>query len=662
MFDAPPTVDAVVVTAPRLPDAPAAAVFSSVQVDPRLLDARPRVDEALKSAPGASLFRRQGSAIANPTTQGLSLRSIAPSGAGRALVTLDGAPLNDPFGGWVIWSQVQPSTLGAAQIVRGAGAGPYGAGALTGVVRLQTADGTQDDLQLELSGGGQGYGRAAVMARGADRRLLVSGAYERFDGQTPVRGPRRGSADVPIGLESTGLSAAFGDQIGDVAVGVRVAGWREKRGAGLVGADSVASGKSLAATAARQAQEGRPGWRLQAWAVESDLRNGSVATAADRNSTTAANDQYATPAQGYGLNAALRGSWWEIGIDGRLFEGESRERFRNMGGAFTRTRLAGGQASVAGLYGEAWRENGPLLMTAGVRLDRWSSSDARRQERDIQTGAMTLDEHPADRDGVTPTGRAGLRYAVSDRLHLRAAAYSGFRPATLNELHRPFRVGNDITEANAGLEPERLFGGELGVGGDLAGLTWSLSAFATRLEDAIANVTIGAGPGTFPVAGFVPAGGVLRQRQNVGHIEASGMEIEASKDFGDDLRLRAALSGTDAEVNGAAAAPQLTGKRPAQAPRWTVTAGGEWRMNTVLTASLDLRYESARWEDDLNTRRLSSALTTDVRLDADLGRHARLFVAADNLFDAKVETVESADGLESFAPGRLVRVGMVLKR
>ena len=33
----------------------------------------------------------------------------------------------------------------------------------------------------------------------------------------------------------------------------------------------------------------------------------------------------------------------------------------------------------------------------------------------------------------------------------RAAAYSGFRPATLNELHRPFRVGNDITEANAAL-------------------------------------------------------------------------------------------------------------------------------------------------------------------------------------------------------------------
>src|SRR5918912_1321276 len=111
----PPEVEVVVVHAPAL--AP--------------------LDEALKQAPGLSLFRRTGSAAANPTTQGISLRSIAPSGAGRTLVTLDGAPQNDPFGGWVIWSALPPEGLDGVTIVRGAGAGPYGAGALTGVVALQ---------------------------------------------------------------------------------------------------------------------------------------------------------------------------------------------------------------------------------------------------------------------------------------------------------------------------------------------------------------------------------------------------------------------------------------------------------------------------------------------------------------------------------------------
>ena len=60
--------------------------------------------------------------------------------AGRTLVTLDGVPLNDPFGGWVIWSQAPTESLSGLDIVRGAGAGPWGAGALTGVIHLRERD------------------------------------------------------------------------------------------------------------------------------------------------------------------------------------------------------------------------------------------------------------------------------------------------------------------------------------------------------------------------------------------------------------------------------------------------------------------------------------------------------------------------------------------
>ena len=61
--------------------------------------------------------------------------------------------------------------------------------------------------------------------------------------------------------------------------------------------------------------------------------------------------------------------------------------------------------------------------------------------------------------GVTPTGRLAVRRELEGASYLRAAACAGFRPPTLNELHRPFRVGNDVTEANPGLKPERLYGG-----------------------------------------------------------------------------------------------------------------------------------------------------------------------------------------------------------
>ena len=128
----------VVVQAARLPPAagdPAFSIVADRSDDP----ARPATgcDDALATAPGFSLFRRTSSLGANPTTQGVSLRGIAGSGASRALVTLDGVPQNDPFGGWVIWTGLPAEAISGATLVRGAGAGPYGAGALTGVVALQ---------------------------------------------------------------------------------------------------------------------------------------------------------------------------------------------------------------------------------------------------------------------------------------------------------------------------------------------------------------------------------------------------------------------------------------------------------------------------------------------------------------------------------------------
>ena len=98
--------------------------FSSVELDQPALLQSPELDRSLEQVPGLSLFRRDSSLSANPTTQGVSLREIAPSGASRALVTLDGVPQNDPFGGWVIWSALPAEDIAQAQIVRGAGTGP----------------------------------------------------------------------------------------------------------------------------------------------------------------------------------------------------------------------------------------------------------------------------------------------------------------------------------------------------------------------------------------------------------------------------------------------------------------------------------------------------------------------------------------------------------
>lgn len=661
-------VDEVTVTAARLPPAAGEAAFSVIRLGEEVLSSATRLDEALATVPAVSLFRRTSSLAANPTTQGMSLRAIAPSGAGRTLVTLDGVPLNDPFGGWVIWSQLPTEAVESLDVVRGAGAGPYGAGALTGVIQLRERDrgGVLDASVSEYGGVRLAGSGGANIGRG---RLSGGFLREVSDGYTPVRGAAAGAADTPLDLDVKSAFLRADIPVSDAALSLRAGAYEEKRGAGLVGARSTASGHVLSATLARRASEDHAGWRLQAWRRESDFANTSVAVAADRSATTPANDQYQTPTTGWGANAALRGRndglWggrleWEVGADARFNEGETRERFRYMGGQFTRDRVAGGHTSVAGLYGEGSLETGPWLIAGGLRLDGWKNEKGRRLERDRATGLAVLDERDPERSGEVVSARLAARRMIGGGWAARAAAYSGFRPATLNELHRPFRVGNDLTEADAGLVPETLQGVEAGLAFEGARSALTATLFWNRIEDAVVNVTIGQGPATFPRAGFVPAGGVLRQRRNAGTIEATGVEIGARRTIRGSLALTAAVAITDARMDGGVAAPQLTGLRPAQAPIWSANAGIDWRAHPRLTLAARVRYESRRFEDDLNSRILDAAATADVRADWTLNDRATVWLAADNLFDKAVEVSETGGGVAGYGPPRTLSLGLRL--
>src|SRR5207253_627391 len=177
----------------------------------------------------------------------------------------------------------------------------------------------------------------------------------------------------------------------------------------------------------------------------------------------------------------------------------------------TRRRLAGGQSWTSGAFAEASADVGGVTLTGGGRLDYWRISDGHLLERTIATGAVLRDEHDDLRHGWLPTARGGILAPVGDGFSLRSAAYLGWRMPTLNELFRPFRAGLDATAANPALDPERLAGAEAGIEYTRGPVQLSATAFVNRLKDAIANVTLGRGPGNFPGVGFVPAGGTYRE-------------------------------------------------------------------------------------------------------------------------------------------------------
>src|SRR4029079_807031 len=113
------------------------------------------LDDVLRQVPGFSLFRRSGGLTANPTSQGVSLRGVGANGASRALVLLDGVPLNSPFGGWVYWNRLSRERVENVHVNNNATSDLYGSGALGGVININSRTSPATFLDLEASGGNE---------------------------------------------------------------------------------------------------------------------------------------------------------------------------------------------------------------------------------------------------------------------------------------------------------------------------------------------------------------------------------------------------------------------------------------------------------------------------------------------------------------------------
>src|SRR5205814_5158198 len=127
-------------------------VPASVQVlTSDAIDSSPALlaDDVLRQVPTFSLFRRTSGLAAQPTTQGVSLRGIGPSGQSRTLVLLDGVPFNDPFGGWVYWSRVPLVSVDRVEITEGTTSSLYGNYAMGGVINIITSRPTRRTFELK---------------------------------------------------------------------------------------------------------------------------------------------------------------------------------------------------------------------------------------------------------------------------------------------------------------------------------------------------------------------------------------------------------------------------------------------------------------------------------------------------------------------------------
>ncbi len=658
----------VVVTGRGLPDRPGDAASAITTIDRARIaeSASGRLESVLADVAGLQQFRRSDARSANPTSQGITLRGIGGNASSRALLILDGVPQADPFGGWVAFPAYATRRIGRVRVTRGGGSGYYGSGALAGTVELESATPSQlAPIDASAAYGSRGSVDAQAglaLIRGAGFATL-SGALSRGDGFIPTIEDDRGPADRPAPYRQAS-AAARGVVSIDAGTELQVAlnGFSDRRERGTA---FTANSSEGADASVRLIGRGRWGWSALAYLQTRDFASSFAAIDAARTTATQTLNQYSTPATGIGgrLEVAPRlgeQGTLRLGADLRSLEGTTQELFTFVGGLPTRRRQAGGATRTIGAFADGSLESGPWTMTLGGRIDAWRIAGGFLSERNRVGNPPITDARFPERRGTQATGRAGLAWRADPSLTLRAAAYRGWRLPTLNELYRPFRVGADATAANAALSPERLSGAEAGVTATpLPGVTIAATTFWSRLDDAIANVTVGQGPGAFPGVGFVAAGGAFRARRNLDQVDTSGLEIDASWASG-PIEARLSWSHVDPTIIASGEAASLDGLRPAQTPRDTISATIGWRRDRA-SAALTVRHAGRQFEDDQNSRALSSATTVDAFATLPLGPALKVEARAENLFDARVEAGISGAGIVERATPRTLWIGLAYR-
>lgn len=618
----------IVVLGQGLPETPAAPAYSTVEIDREQIvtTGSGRLDDVLLNVAGFQQFRRSDSRSSNPTTQGVTLRALGGNAATRALVTLDGVPLTDPFFGYVPFNAVAPERLGNVQVTRGGGTGPFGAGALAGTIALNSADAATLGLfsaQALLNDRGETQLSATAAPEVGNGYAVLSGRWDRGKGFFTTPEDQRVPATARAKFDSWSVSGRLVQQVGEnLELQVRGLAYDDARTLRFEGQDSTNEGQDISARLVS-----RGPWQVDVlgYAQWRNFTNIVISS----SSFNPVLDQRDTPSTGLGGKIEVRPPVGEantlrLGVDYRRSEGNLEEV-----NAFSGPRFAGGVNSMLGFFAENDLELGDLTLTGGVRVDRSSIRDGY-----FETVADGRTNFP-DRSDWYFSWRAGALFEATDTVQLRAAAYTGLRQPTLNELYRPYQIFPVTYLANENLELERLEGYEVGIDWlPVRGAKFSLTAFDNEVENAVANVTIGTN---------------LNQRRNLDAIEARGIEASAEYQTG-GFSLIGTLAVTDAEVRGTGFAAELDGLRPAQVPEWAASLSATWRPVDGALFAATLRHVAEQFEDDLETDTLPAATTVDLFAQYPLIDRLSVVGRLENLFDEEIVTLNRGGTLDLGVP------------
>jgi len=670
----------------RLGDIPASvSVLTSedIRTSPAVV-----ADDVLRQIPTFSLFRRSSSLSTHPTSQGVSLRGIGPSGVSRTLVLVDSTPFNDPFGGWVYWTRVPLEGTDRIEVVDGTSSSLYGNYAMGGVINIVSQRPERRTIELKPQYGNDDSPKLDVFGSDVWGKVgvTVDASAFRTDGFPVVAPSERGLIDNNATVSFHNVSAKADYSASDrVKASMRVGYFGENRGNGKIGEVNDTRWTSASGNVRIEL----PGHSYLQASVSTDIERfhstflavtPPSATVAPRSIVRLSVDQH-VPTQAVGgmvqwSKALGSTNYFSAGTDWHWVDGDSQEGAYNpapgpvtpptQAAVLALQRVSGGTQWIGGAYAQdILTPLSKLTVTLSARADRWLNYDAHNLETAVIPGTPTNNQPSLpDRSDTAVSPRAAARYQLTDWLSAWGDIGGGFRAPTLNELYRQFRVGTVLTLPNNQLGPERLIGGEAGVSvAPARNVTVRTTWFDNRITNPVSNVTLSTVGAT-----------VTQQRQNLGATRIWGVQSDVEYRIGPAWKLAAGYLYNHARVtDGGVANAALVGRVLPQVPTNRGSVRATYANARLVTVALDVQFVGNQFDDDQNVRSVPAAALTaagystttgpglpgyavvDVTVSRRLARNLDLFAGAQNLFDRQyfVGTLPTTTGTP-----RLVNAGI----
>jgi outer membrane receptor protein involved in Fe transport len=604
------------------------------------------LDGQLRLIPGVETFRRSSSLVANPSSQGISLRGLGSTSASRTLVTQDDVPLNDAFAGWIHWEELPELSIRSIEVVRGGASDLYGSSAIGGVINVLPQRPTSDVVELKSDYGSEDtYDDSLLLqTRRGHWGALASGGVLGTDGFVQTAPDQRGLIDVPSNVHAQNGVALIDHQQGALRVFTRLSALNEARGNGTLiqqngtrlwrfatGADwNPTDGSTLVFRAYGSAQHYRQTFSTIASNRDSELLNRFAKIPDDEMGAVTHWSKPLTPELLLLVGADTHDV--RAGDFETVIPASQIDTFVNLN---DRQRQTGAYAELLWIH-KAW------TISASSRMDWFSNFDGQQWQPTV-TALHRIGQRVFD-------PRLGISRKIGQHFALSGSGFRAFRAPTPNELYRSTQVGSLLTLPNNNLRSERATGWETGVTMEQHWGTLRTSYFWTQVNRPITALTLNA-----------TSNPIKLMRENLGQIESRGVSIDLELQPIPSIRWMTVQGGyqyTNATVT------KGTGDAPAgnwipQVAHHMASAQLRGYRASIGTLSLQARMSGHQFDDDANTYFLHSYFKLDAYASHEFGKRIELFTSGENLFNRQIE-VGRTPTLTLGTP-RVARIGFLLK-